>query len=99
MDGWNLTPQGYTRHAWHIYQADTWCVALRADVERMVGRGFASPEDAASYVRTVSAAGCTHERAVLAEREACAKVADGFGTDPAELAHPCDIASAIRARK
>ena len=27
---------------------------------------------------------------------ACADVVDEFGTDPAELAHPCEIAEALR---
>lgn len=51
LDGWELTTQGYTRGPWRIYQAETWCVAARTDCERMVARGFDSPESAAEWLK------------------------------------------------
>jgi hypothetical protein len=51
LDGWDLTTQGYVRGPWRIYHAETWCVALRADCERMVSRLHESAEAAVAWVK------------------------------------------------
>lgn len=53
--GWVLTPQGYVKGAWRIYHAETWCIAARfGAIERMVTRGFESPEQAATRLGEVA---------------------------------------------